>query len=104
MPLLTKEASQSNWYCKTQVAFSCLKSTIEVPQMCEICSKLTTKTPGQSQLLTEMFNNFYTVFIFLLFSLKNEIPATIEEIFKRKCKNYLRKIMVVVVGPIAKLK
>ena len=104
MPLLTKEASQSNWYCKTQVAFSCLKSTIEVPQMCEICSKLTTKTPGRSQLLTKMFNNFWTVFMFLLLSLKNEIPATVEEIFKRKYKNYLRKITVVVVGPIAKLK
>ena len=54
--------------------------------MCEICSKLTTKTPGRSQPLTKMFNNFCTVFMFLLLSLENEIPATVEEIFKRSMK------------------
>ena len=91
IPLLTKEASQSNWYCKTQVAFSCLKSTMEVSQMCEICSKLTTKTPGRSQPLTKMFNNFCTVFMFLLLSLENEIPATVEEIFKRSIKTIWEK-------------
>ena len=72
--------------------------------MCEICSKLTAKTPGRSQPLTKMFNNFRTVFMFLLLSLKNEIPATVKEIHQRKYKIYLRKITVVVVGPIAKLK
>ena len=33
----------------TQPAFTCSKSTMETPEQCEICSKLTIKTPGRSQ-------------------------------------------------------
>ena len=40
----------------------------------------------------------------LLLILKNQIPATIEQIIKETDKDYLRKIMVVYIAPRPKLK
>ena len=59
---------------------------MEVPQMCEICSKLTTKTPGRSQPLTKMFNNFRTVFMFLLLSLKMKYRLQLRRFLRESIK------------------
>ena len=68
------------WACPepTQLTFTCSKSTIETLEKCEICSKLTIKTPKRRQwhrfgvfivIFERIFHTFFSVFLLLTLSM-----------------------------------